>query len=466
MSMVDNTVWQIRDTFRGTAEPSRLRIYILTLVFLRYLASLGSSDEVVVPKAADFECLLRNEDGLELDIRINEALRSIEEANSHLLGGVLSRIDFTSSMDLGKKRHRVKQLAHVIELLAQLEMASSSDEQARRSGARDLWARFLESWSNVEGRVGRSFNTPAGLASLIARIASPRDGDRICDPFAGSGSLLVESSKISEASGCAFFGQENNYREWLVCRMNLTVHGMYDSRVEFGDTLRDPGLLEAGELMKFDVVMSCPPFGLKNWGEDPVADRWGRYSWGLPPLVNGDWATLSHILSILSDRGRAVVVVPSGVLFRSGVEGQIRKSVVESNLIESVIYLPSKALGVTTAPLALLIFSKSKTDDSVIFIDGRCSSAHAQGRVELSKPVADEILAIWADGKPDEVLVHRASIDAIAEREFDLSAQHYLGQFSDRKPADTTLIWEKLESVESELLETWDELQAATKALE
>ena len=455
--MLNQPVYQVYDLFRKEIDPSRCSIYILALVFLKYLASLD--EDVGVPRAEGLGGLFQSKDDSELDIRINEILQSVE-AGSPGLDGVLSAIDFTNNMDLGDKLQRVTLLRRAIELLNQLPILGDS---GLRPGARELWVQFLRRTKSLNSRRGSAV-TPPVLADLIARVGSPRKGDAVCDPFAGSGSLLVEAARL--ATDCTFFGQEVNYHEWLVCRMNLFVHGIQDARVELGDTLRAPGLQDAGGLMKFDLILSNPPLGLKNWDGDSMQDQWGRFVWGAPPSTSGDWAILSHMLSTLSDCGRAVVVVPAGVLFRGGSEGRIRQNVVEANFVESIIYLPPNTLDVTTIPLALLELSRAKVDKTVLFVDGRGGSDRDQGGARLDQRVSDEILAARSGADVNASLVRRVTVAEIAERDFDLSAQRYFSQVSAAEPVDSASLWEELEHIESEMVNTLGALRAAIKTLE
>src|SRR5690606_3333527 len=137
-------------------------------------------------------------------------------------------------------------------------------------------------------------------------------------------------------------GQEKNLGTWAICKMNMLLHGFPDARIEKGDTIRDPKLVEHGELMLFDRVIANPPFSLDNWGQEAAeADAYGRFRFGVPPKSKCDLACVQNMIATLNGEGRAAVVMPHGVLFRGASEGKIRQGMLEEDLVEAVIGLPS-----------------------------------------------------------------------------------------------------------------------------
>jgi type I restriction enzyme M protein len=165
--------------------------------------------------------------------------------------------------------------------------------------------------------------------------------------------------------------------------MNMVLHGETQYQLEWGDTLRDPKLLGAGgHLRKFEIVVSSPPFSLKDWGhEGAERDAHQRYWRGVPPRMSGDYAFISHMVETLQpETGRMAVVVTHGVLFRGAAEGQIRERLLQENLIDAVIGLPPKMFANTSIPVAILVLRKGRVDDSVLFIDA--SRSYQPGKIQ------------------------------------------------------------------------------------
>ena len=170
----------------------------------------------------------------------------------------------------------------------------------------------------------------------------------------------------------ALYGQEAIGSTWSLAKMNMFLHGEDNHKIEWGDTLRNPKLLDTnGQLLKFDIVTANPPFSLDKWGHDEAEhDQFGRFKRGIPPKTKGDFAFILHMIETLKAKtGRMAVIVPHGVLFRGSSEGKIRQKLIEENLLDAVIGLPEKLFYGTGIPAAILVFSKAKTDENVLFID-------------------------------------------------------------------------------------------------
>ena len=190
----------------------------------------------------------------------------------------------------------------------------------------------------------------------------PKPGDTICDPACGSGSLLIRAAEEVGSENFALYGQEVNGATWALARMNMFLHAKDAARIEWCDTLNSPALIEGDQLMKFDVVVANPPFSLDKWGaENADTDQFKRFWRGIPPKSKGDYAFITHMIEIAKRQsGRVAVIVPHGVLFRGGAEGQIRQALIEENLLDAVIGLPANLFTTTGIPVAILVFDRSR----------------------------------------------------------------------------------------------------------
>jgi type I restriction enzyme M protein len=201
-----------------------------------------------------------------------------------------------------------------------------------------------------------------------------------------------------------FFGQEVNLTTSAIARMNLFLHDIEDTVVRRGDTLRDPKFLDdRGRLQRFDVVITNPPFSLKNWGADTWAhDPWSRASCGLPPASFGDYAWIQHMLaSMKPETGRVGVVMPHGVLFRGGAEAAIRECLIRNDQLEAVIGLPPNLFYSTSIPACLLIFRATKRPERrghVLFVDGSKRFEKGRNQNRLRPDDVETILAAYRSG--------------------------------------------------------------------
>jgi type I restriction enzyme M protein len=253
--------------------------------------------------------------------------------------------------------------------------------------------------------------------------------------------MLVEAAnEVVEAGGSVrqmrFAGQEVNLTTSAIARMNLFLHDIEDARIRRGDTLRDPRFLDAaGRLERFDLVIANPPFSLKNWGADVWArDPWSRAACGVPPASYGDYAWVQHMVASMKPvTGRVGVVMPHGILFRGGAEGQIRTCLVRSDQLEAVIGLPPNLFYSTSIPACLLIFRATKPTarrGHVLFVDGSKCFEKGRNQNRLRGEDVDAILAVYRTGAdPDGeggVAVRLVPHAEIGANGWDLNISRYL----------------------------------------
>ena len=364
-SEINATAWAACDTFRGVVDPAQYKDYILVMLFLKYISDVwkdhyekykeqyGDDDErirrrlgrerFVLPKGSGFYDLYEARNEANIGEHINIALDAIEEANKIKLEGVFRNIDFNSEANLGKTKDRNRRLKHLLEDFnkPQLDMSPS---RVSEDVIGNTYIYLIERFASDAGKKAGEFYTPHKVSELLAKLAQPKAGDRICDPACGSGGLLVEAAREVGGRDFALFGMEVNGSTWALARMNMFLHGMDGARIEWCNTLTSPALVENDRLMKFNVVVANPPFSLDKWGADEAEnDRFNRFWRGIPPKSKGDYAFISHMIeAALEKEGRVAVVVPHGVLFRGGAEGRIRRKLIEDNLLDAVIGLPGQ----------------------------------------------------------------------------------------------------------------------------
>jgi type I restriction enzyme M protein len=281
------------------------------------------------------------------------------------------------------------------------------------------------------------------VVQLIVRVLDPQEGMRICDPTCGSGGMLIECAHYVRDQGgnlrnLSLCGQERNLGTWAIAKMNLLLHGLPDARIEKGDSIRDPKLLERGELMRFDRVIANPPFSLEHWGREAAeADRYGRFRFGLPPASQGDTAFLQHMVASLNADGQLGVVMPHGVLFRGASEGRIREGLLKEDLFEAVIGLPANLFYGTGILAAILILNRHKPPErtgKVLFMHAADSFESAPNQNRLRPQDLDRIVAAFRAFTDEPKFCRVVPLQEIEENSFNLNISRYVDTVEEAIP--------------------------------
>jgi type I restriction enzyme M protein len=486
---INAVIWKACDTFRGVVDPSEYKNYILVMLFVKYLSDVwkdhyeeyrkqyGDDDvriqrkmereRFLLPKDCNFEFLFSKRNESNVGEIINIVLESIEEANKGKLEGVFRNIDFNSESNLGQTKDRNKRLKNLLEDFADPRL----DLRPSRIGSQDIigntYEYLISKFASDAGKKGGEFYTPAEVAILLAKLVRPQKGNRISDPAAGSCSLLIRVAKEIGDTNFSLFGQESNGSTWALSKMNLFLHGIDNARVEWGDTIGNPKLIEADRLTKFDIVVANPPFSLDKWGADSAsADPFNRFHRGVPPKSKGDYAFISHMIETAAEgTGKVGVIVPHGVLFRGGAEGKIRQSLIEENILDAVIGLPSNLFFGTGIPAAILIFDKGKKSKDILFIDASREFLEGKNQNTLREQDIEKIFDTFKARKSIPKYAHLAKIEEVRENEFNLNISRYVDTFEEEEEIDIKAVEKDIEKLEGELAEVRAKMKGYLKEL-
>ena len=489
---INDAVWAACDTFRGTISADIYKDFILVMLFLKCVSDVYNEErarllkqygnEALVdammhkqrfslPASANFWTLheKRHEPGN--GQRINEALAALEEANGTKLRGVFQDISFNTDK-LGEEKQKNTLLRLLLEDFAK----DSLNLSLSRVGSLDIIGNAYEyligKFAADAGRKAGEYYTPPEVSELLARLLNPQPGDQICDPACGSASLLMKCGRrVFQNTGkkdYALFGQESIGSTWSLAKMNMFLHGEDNHRLEWGDTLRNPKLLDDnGNLLRFDVVTAKPPFSLDKWGiEEAEHDPHGRFKRGLPPKGKGDYAFILHMIEVLKPRtGRMGVVVPHGVLFRGAAEGRIRQKLLEENLFSAVIGLPEKLFFGTGIPAAILVFQKTKQDDKVLFIDASREFKAGKNQNKLAPENINKILEVFSQRKAVEKYSALVTLDDIRANDYNLNIPRYVDTFEEEAEIDLVAVRAERLKLDAELAELETKMAAYLKEL-
>jgi type I restriction enzyme M protein len=492
---VNKAVWAACDTFRGTVDPSIYKDFILTMLFLKYISDVYQDDydklveqygdnaplieammakqRFVLPTGSSFWDIYEKRHEAGNGERIDQALHAIEEANGTKLKNVFQDISFNTDK-LGQEKQKNEILRHILEDFGKdvLNLRPS------RVGSLDIignaYEYLIKHFAAGSGKSAGEFYTPPEVSDLLSAILEPQEGDQICDPACGSGSLLMKCGhKVREnfngSKKYALFGQEAIGSTWALAKMNMFLHGEDNHRIEWGDTIRHPMLLDKDSkgLLHFDIVTANPPFSLDKWGHEGAADdEFGRFRRGVPPKTKGDYAFISHMIETLKPAtGRMGVVVPHGVLFRASSEGRIRQQLIEENLLDTVIGLPEKLFFGTGIPAAILLFKKQKSDDKVLFIDASREFKSSKNQNQLTPENIQKIIDTYKERETTDKYSYLASVEEIAENDFNLNIPRYVDTFEEEAEIDLVAVRTERLQLQGELKVLEVEMEGYLKEL-
>lgn len=401
---IEAALFKAADKLRGNMEPSDYKHVALGLIFLKYISDAFEAkrlellpedaevpqgtrvkpsedrDEYAaenifwVPPTARWSHLQANAKLPSIGKMIDEAMIAIEKDNENLKG-VLPK-------DYGRPALNAVMLGELIDLISGIALGEGKDK------ARDLLGRvyeyFLGQFAGSEGKRGGEFYTPRSVVRTMVEMLEPYKG-RVYDPCCGSGGMFVQSEKFVEAHGgrlgdIAIYGQESNYTTWRLCKMNLAVRGI-DADIRWNSE----GTFHKNELpdLRADVILANPPFNISDWGGERLRED-GRWKYGIPPAGNANYAWLQHILHHLSPSGTAGVVLANGSMSstQSG-EGEMRRAMIEGEVVDCMIALPGQLFYSTQIPACLWFLARDKSNGiardrklrdrrgEVLFIDAR-----------------------------------------------------------------------------------------------
>lgn len=490
---INAILWKACDTFRGTIDPSEYKNYILVMLFVKYVSDVWfdhreqyerelrdperverrlSREPFVLPKGADYYSLYDLRNASNLGEEINIALEKIEEHNKEKLEGVFRNIDFNSESALGRTAQRNDRLKNLLNDFHDPRL----DLRPSRVGSLDVIGNAYEyligRFASDAGKKAGEFYTPPEVSTLLARLLDPQPNERISDPACGSGSLLIKCAKQVGSDNYAIYGQEVNGSTWALCMMNMLLHNMHVTtrNIHWGDTLRDPQILEGSGLMPCNVVVANPPFSLDKWGADnAAADRYGRFWRGIPPKSKGDYAFISHMIETTyrdaSQNGRVGVIVPHGVLFRGSSEGRIRQQLIDENLLDAVIGLPANLFYGTGIPAAILIFKRQRADDSVLFIDASRDFEPGTNQNRLRPADLDRIVQTYTARQTVERYAYRAARTEIAANDYNLNIPRYVDTFEAEDAVDLKAVQSEIDTLESQLTDVKARMAACLREL-
>lgn len=472
----EETLWKAADKLRGSMDASEYKHVVLGLIFLKYISDKfemkynelvaegeGFEEELDeylaenifwVPKEARWNYIRDHAKDPKIGQIIDDAMILIEKENKTLKNVLEKRY---ARPEIDKRR-----LGELVDLISTIKLHTNDEK--------DLLGRvyeyFLGKFAAAEGKGGGEFYTPTSVVKTLVNMIEPFKG-RIYDPCCGSGGMFVQSNKfVSEHQGrlgdLAIYGQELNSTTWKLCKMNLAIRGLEGN---IGPSHADTFHNDLHKNLKADYILANPPFNVSDWGGEQLTED-VRWAYGIPPAGNANYAWLQHMIYHLSPNGVAGVVLANGSLSsNTSNEGEIRKNILEADLVDCIVALPDKLFYTTGIPACLWILNRNKKgnekyrnrEHEILFIDARQLGELIDRRHrELSEDDINKIADTYhqwrnQDGKYEDIkgFCKSATLEEVKEHEYVLTPGRYVG--IEELEDDGIPFEEKMESMTSEL---------------
>ena len=335
-----SSLWKSCDELRGGMDASQYKDYVLVLLFVKYVSDkyAGNPHSLIeVPAGGSFADMVALKGDKEIGDKINQIIARLAEANN--LTGVIDVADFNDQEKLGKGKEMVDRLSNLVSIFNSPGLDFRSNRAQGDDILGDAYEYLMRHFATESGKSKGQFYTPAEVSRIMAQViclAGATDSQQsIYDPTCGSGSLLLKAhdeAKSATGLDLAIYGQEMDNATSALAKMNMILHDCPTAEIWKDNTLSAPHFKDPmGNLKLFDFIVANPPFSTKAWsnGFNPAEDEYNRFSFGIPPEKNGDYAFLLHMLTSLKSTGKAAVILPHGVLFRGGAEATIRKRILQ-----------------------------------------------------------------------------------------------------------------------------------------
>ena len=321
-----------------------------------------------------------------------------------------------------------------------------------------LFRNFLDSSSKSKYSI--SITTSPSIRELISQLLRNKEIKDLYNPTIGYGSLSLEVA--SNHRGINVYGQDINSEVIRICKMQLIL----DKRIEDldniiqGNTIINPGNIEGNELRKFDCIVCNPPYGVRDWGYEEILnyDKYNRFHRGMPSKSLGDYAFITQVIESLTSYGIAIMVEPTGILFREGAEGVLRQKLVEENIIDTVISLPNNMMFGTAIPVNLIIFNKGKRENDILFIDVAKEVMVNKVLTTLSNEMVEKVAKVYEERLDIEGFSRKVDIEEIQNNNFNLNVQRYIEEIIEKEALDIKEIGKEIEELTVKLQEIQSEI--------
>lgn len=447
MQEMEKTLWAAADKMIGGLSVSNYKFVVLGIIFLKYLSDSFEEkyNELVkegygleevrdayeedniffVPEKARWSYLVAHSKDYNIGEILDNALDLIEKENPSLKG-VLFKI--YNSPDF-----RNVNLGEIIDLFTNMKLGTKEASEKDMLGR--VYEYFLGQFASKDGQKGGEFYTPACIVKTMVEMIEPYSG-RVYDPACGSAGMFVQSLKFIQnhqgnVRDVSIYGQEKNPTTWKLAKMNLAIRSIDGNLGKFAaDTFHE----DLHKDLKADYILANPPFNISDWGQEKLVDDY-RWKYGVPPKGNANYAWLQHMISKLSVNGKAAIILANGSLSAGGQEGEIRKNIIEADLVDCIVAMPSNLFYTVTIPCSVWIINRNKKQKgNTLFINASNLGTMVTRKLrELTddniQKIADTYHSYQNDINYDDILGYckKSTIDEIKSNDYVLTPGRYVG---------------------------------------
>lgn len=454
-----NHLFEACNILRGPINQDGYKDYVTPLLFFKRLsdvydeetamaldesggdieyANFPENHRFVIPNGCHWDDIRQKTENI--GTAIINAMIGIERANPDTLSGVFSSFDEANWSD--KSKFTDARLKDLVEHMSKIRVGN---ENYSDDVMGDSYEYLIKKFADLSKKNAGEFYTPRPVVKLMVKMLAPQAGESVYDPACGTGGMLIEAIRYIQNDKMTYgkmYGQEKNLSTSAIARMNLFLHGARDFKITQGDTLRSPNYIYRGELQTFDCVLANPPFGLKNWGAEPFSsDVYGRNLWGCPTDSNADFAWLQHMVKSMDRKnGRCAVVLPEGVLFRGGKEGEIRKQLVLSDKLDCVITLVNNLFFGAGVSACILLLSNHKPEGhkgKVCLIDGTGVYTPMRAKNILTENDVENLFRLYSGYLDVAEKAKVATIEEIKKKSYSLQVSSYIDkEYMEARPPE------------------------------
>ncbi len=460
-SQLESYLWGAAEHLRGSIDAGDYKQFIFPLLFLKRLCDVHDEETAQALRAsggdAEFASFAENhrfqvpaeahwreirKETRNVGQAIQRAMRAIESANKDKLFGIFGDAQWTN-----KDRLSDETMRELVEHFSSLELTITNLPEDELGNGYEF---LIKKFADDSGHTAAEFYTNRTVVHLMTEMLDVQPGESVYDPTCGSGGMLMSCvahlrKQGKEWRNVRLFGQERNLMTSSIARMNCFLHGIEDFRIERGDTLAEPKLVEGDKLMQFDVVLANPPYSIKQWDREAFrSDPWGRNLFGVPPQGRADYAFQQHInKSLKAKTGRCAVLWPHGVLFRKEEE-EIRSKLIEADLIECVIGLGPNLFYNSPMEACVLVCRTEKSKarkGKVLFINAVNEVTRERAQSFLTSEHLQRIIRTYQDFKHEPGLTRVATLEEIRSKNGNLSIALYVeteAKAQSEEPAEAT----------------------------
>lgn len=443
-----STLWASCNELRGGMDASQYKDYVLTMLFMKYVSDKYKNDafgDILVPEGGSFDDMVALKGDKEIGEKVDKIIAKLADANG--LRGVIDVADFNDEEKLGTGKEHVDRLSKLIGIFEGLDLSGNRADGDDLLG--DAYEYLMRHFATESGKSKGQFYTPSEVSRILAKIIGVDDNTpldaTVYDPACGSGSLLLKVSDEAP-NGLTIYGQEMDFATTALAKMNMILHGATGADIYKGNTLSSPHFVEGNQLKTFDFIVANPPFSNKNWtsGLNPESDEFDRFTWGIPPEKNGDYAFLLHIIKSLKSTGVGAVILPHGVLFRGNAEAHIRQNLIKQGYIKGIIGLPANLFYGTGIPACVIVIdkntaeSRAKGDAGLFMVDASRGYMKDGNKNRLRSQDIHKIVDVFNSQIALEGYSRMVELDEIIDNDYNLNIPRYIDASIDEDQHDLT----------------------------